>query len=305
MFTLRSSFTRLSGVFHTINARRSALIACPLPVLLLCAAADLTISKRINSTPETNVSATQLTQGDTPNRNRQSRSGLGSNGNHSSAYQEDYFTHVSSCGWQFLRGQGPFREGYTYQFFPDGTFIWSVVSDYTEIVHGRWDYKPLSSTTALLFIFAQGSGEVLYSKFVPGQKRLLLGGYLLDPIPAQHLHRSPTEDTNHLDIINKANFNNYFLITARPCKRLNMQDDDLVPRFYAFHQDGTFLARYRDGKCEHSGYWSLRKSRLLLEMPQNHCDMRGHANPFNLELEYKVEPTSLAIDHKYKYAPTD
>lgn len=283
--------------------RRLALSACALLVLLPSVARDPRASGELNSTRETDGLTGQSVTGNMRDHDPEN-SELGPGGNRDSAYQADYVTHVSSFGWQFLRGQGPFREGYTYQFFPDGAFIWSVISDYTESVQGRWDYKVLSNTRGLLFLFSEGNGSVLYSEFVPGNK-FRLGGFLLDPIPIQQRHRSLNEETKGPDIINKTNFRNYFLIAARPWKKSNTEDDDFVPTSYVFNQDGAFLARYRDGKCQHNGYWSLRKNKLLLEMPQNHCDVRGNSNAFNLELDYDVEPTSLVFGHKYAYTPTN
>src|SRR6185503_9246873 len=77
--------------------------------------------------------------------------------------RENYFAEIEltlstkliAYQWKFLRGSEPSEEGYSYQFFANGTFIWSAVSDYSETGRGLWNYEKVSSSDGLLFLLWQ------------------------------------------------------------------------------------------------------------------------------------------------------
>jgi hypothetical protein len=105
-------------------------------------------------------------------------------------------------------------------------------------------------------------------------------------------------------LINEKNFPNYFFITSRRWHKNGAGDRDFIPDQYTFYRDGTFVAGYRNGQCQHSGHWSMTHENIVLEAPSHRCELRGPRDSFNWTRTFKIENDRLTLDH-YIYTPSD
>lgn len=207
---------------------------------------------------------------------------------------------LTRATWQFIRGEGPFAEGYKYDFFADGSLIRRTISDYAEERRGNWAVKTLANNRGLLFLVWQDQTEsVLY--FSMTENTMRLAGELLQAVKrSDGTSAGPGKPV----LVDQKNFPNYFFITARRWHKNGGGDRDFIPDQYTFNRDGTFVAGYRNGQCQHSGHWSMTHENIVLEVPSHRCDLRGPRDSFNWTQTFKVENDRLALDH-YIYTPSD
>lgn len=201
---------------------------------------------------------------------------------------------------------------YTYKFFSDGTFRWNVISDYKDERTGRWGFKQLSRGDGLLFLLWSSKKEfgsnaieradVLYFRYIAANK-LQLAGHGIELINQTTDRGRQTHPEKLADIINRENFPDYFSVTTHSWKKIGTKDSTFVPDYFLFQQDGTFIARYRNGECDHGGHWSLKGSQLYLEMPPEHCDTRGYNKAVLWGQTYTFEGDFLVFDQQYKFTP--
>jgi hypothetical protein len=207
---------------------------------------------------------------------------------------------LTSATWQFVRGEGPFAEGYKYDFFADRSFRWRVVSDYAEERKGSWIEQTISNDEGLLFLLWEDNTQsVLYFTTLGGTMRL--AGDVLQPVKRSGETTSGSRKTIQNT---QTTFRSYFSITSRPWHKIDAADRDFVPDHYTFKRDGTFLASYRAGQCQHSGHWSMIRDSIVLEVPSNRCDLRGPRESSNWHQEFNIENDRLTLDRNI-YASSD
>jgi hypothetical protein len=224
--------------------------------------------------------------------------------------ESDLGLKLTAYRWKFLRSAEPSDEGYSYQFFSNGTFGWTAIADYSEAGSGLWNYQKISEVEGLLFLLWQkgrrnvGSdlkpnGEALYFNF-SADNQLQLAGDVLKPVKSSGAAENRQRVMKLPEIINEANFPDYFRIVDRRWKQSGSTDEGFIPESYLFGRDGTFLAQYRSGRCQHGGKWSLGQQ-LILEVASNDCDLRGHRNAFTWVQTYRFETERLILNQKYIY----
>jgi len=207
---------------------------------------------------------------------------------------------LTGTTWQFVRGEGPFSEGYKYDFFEDGTFIRRIISDYADERRGNWIEKPISNDDGLLFLLWQDNSEsVLY--FSMAGRTMRLSGELLQPVKRSG---ETSAGSRKPVLINQENFPKYFSITSRSWQKINGADNDFIPDRYTFNRNGAFVASYRSGQCKHAGHWSMTADSIVFEVPSNPCDRRGTRDNFNWTQTFKIENDRLTLD-RYIYASSD
>jgi len=224
--------------------------------------------------------------------------------------EQDILLRLTSYTWQY---SGAGSDGFLLTFSPDGTFTWSVISDYGGTENGKWGYKELVRGEGLLFMLFQGErpaekSERFFRFRFEGNNQLQLGPYVLKAVKTAPLDVHARNGVNIPVIIKEKNFPDYFQITAHPWKKNETKDNGDIPDQLVLKPDGAFTARYRHGECEHGGYWSLDKGKLLLELPTNHCDLRGYNTAQVMEYPYKFENDSLTLNPgvvrwEYRYTP--
>jgi len=214
--------------------------------------------------------------------------------------EKNSFQILTANSWRFLQGDGPFQEGYEYRLSSDGTAAWRAISDYQKTRTGLWNYKSDSEEDGFIFVlWSDSSTEVLYYKF-GSDAQLLLAGDLLNAVTAE-ANESAALRSDLPDIINQRNFSDYFTLTSTVWTKTDTKDDTFVPDEYTFQADGTFLSRYRRGACEHSGHWSLKEAKLILEMPAHTCDQRGSRDSFKWVQSYELHNAELILEGQYTY----
>jgi hypothetical protein len=218
-------------------------------------------------------------------------------------------SRLTANRWRFMRGAGGLAEGYSYHFLPDGTFKWNVISDYPAVGDGLWNLRKLSEDEGLLFLLWQNgvpagaanlgrNRYVLHFRFID-RKRLSLAGDVLEPVKLSTGDGVP-KSTKLPDIIKATDFRDYFGMAARSWAKADATDNDFIPDSYTLKEDGTFIARYRNGSCQHGGRWSLTEH-LLFEMEPNNCDVRGSRTILILGQSYQLEGDTLILNGKYRY----
>ncbi|HEV2707879.1 MAG TPA: hypothetical protein VGV59_18310 [Pyrinomonadaceae bacterium] len=221
-----------------------------------------------------------------------------------------FASKLTSGGWRFLRGDGAFAEGYSYQFLPDGTYRWNVISDYSESRGGQWNYKKVSDDEGLVFLLAQNNvghdaggsqprQSVLYCKCLTDGK-LLLAGDVLEPVKSSAQQAARPAPVALPDIIKQTNFPDYFRLVSHRWKKQGVKDDDFIPDLLSLRDDGTFVAQFRNGACTQRGHWSLKKE-LLLEIAPNDCDLRGYKGASTRSQRYRLDGETLVLNEQYIY----
>ena len=217
--------------------------------------------------------------------------------------QADFVDAESSLiasSWRFVRGEEPLSEGYEFAFSDDGTFVRSVISDYPNTWKGQWNYTQVSSNRGLIFLLGEDKvTDVINYEFLDSGHLRLAGDIL---VPADKARSYAGELRPKLpNIITAANFPSYFGIINKDWHAAKQIDSGFVPDAYSFHSDGTFLAEYRNQQCSHGGRWSLAAKNLLLEMPSDHCDLRGNQSAFIWSQDFSLIDGTLRLADKYQY----
>jgi hypothetical protein len=204
--------------------------------------------------------------------------------------------------------------GFRLVFSRDGTFIRSVVSDYTENRRGIWNYKEIGRGVGLLFMLTKAdssaapdsgmSEEVFRIGFIRSGL-LQLGRYSLRPDQTPPGQTDQVRSSSIKDIVNEKNFPTYFHLTSGPWIKMGTKDNNFIPDLLTLQGNGTFTGSYRKVECRHDGYWNLEKSQIFLEFPKNDCDTRGYQDPIVRGNYYRFENGSLILDRTYRYSASE
>jgi len=136
----------------------------------------------------------------------------------------------------------------------DGTFSWSLQSDYVDNYEGKWSLIPVGGK--LLLFQEPTSLQTSHSKEV----RQLKDGEVLQGIGKVRYRAYQTSATlasnvKSLDYI-KQQFPQFAAITNKSWQKVTTQDSEFRPMHLRFNDDGTYLATSKND-CRHTAPWAM------------------------------------------------
>jgi hypothetical protein len=155
-----------------------------------------------------------------------------------------------------------------YTFRKDGAYEWMHASDAIEGEGaGVWNMQQTTDNGGILLL---DSGD-MWRFTIPQDNLLALEALTLDACESLVYEGSQTSDA--LPEIASSP-----LVQRIAAHRWFKTDDfDLfrLPTTIIFRANGEYVAEFRYGECDYTGYWSLRDQKIIKEVPAEHCDSRN------------------------------
>jgi hypothetical protein len=187
-----------------------------------------------------------------------------------------------------------------YAFRADGTFTWSVHSDYVDTYEGRWKLAP-----------AKG-GVVLYTKpdsatrHGPRVSRLAdgadfpgLGKISLGTIGTDANFKNNLTTIAYI----RQDFPAYNNVVGKQWQKAGDQDSEFRPMYVTLYEDATYDATFLSG-CTHTGPWALEQDlgKFSFEFEDySYCDTRQPFVPgYATDIQFDVTALKLT-DPEYDY----
>lgn len=194
-----------------------------------------------------------------------------------------------------------------WEFFPDGTFRWTFLSDYRVTHTGSWALAADSDSSGVVVTAWYGEPPAR------SLKRDVLSLRVKEDatyVGEQPLHHAPgpkggpppavpaaLRDAVRCPVLTAS----LPLWSAMTEGRWEREAGGSSPNRLWFHPDGTFEAAFRATECSYSGTWSLRGindsgATLLMSVPSHECDPRGPRTAFLREVPIQLRDEQLVLN---------
>ncbi len=204
-----------------------------------------------------------------------------------------------------------------WKFYGDGTFEYSLITDYDYDLEGTWRIVDFGNSQGLIYLSYMTTPHnpnedvSVWKKqvvFIEAKNKHL--NFNFKPFWGEDIStisKIPTVVIVDLAFIQE-DFPAYSLLMSKQWIKDNELYKDWSPHELSFFEDGTFYANYvRDVPCDFTGNWSMSQPvgngiELRFSAPDARCDLRGYKG-YSLIVHYVLTDTNMknANSSAYNY----